>query len=532
MKEKFKKYIIISVLLIIPFIYVLFFLKAFWDPYDSISNVPVAVVNLDDGEVGHEIVSKLIKSNKMKVIELDNDYQAEAGIKDRIYYSSITIPENFSNNIKNLKESTILFRSNKKFNFIASQIYERATIEVQGSIKNTISNTIATNLHRSIKESSDKISDLSIGLNMLDNGSKELSEGIKSLNENYTKFDKEGIQVLKSGIKEYTEGVNKVAVGLDQISSGVITLGDKLAILKLSYNFKKLYEGAKKVQEEKIKEQLFEGSSKLNSGINTLSENSKKILEGTNELYNGSIKLNKGLSLANSSIYNSLNSSKEKLKSIENLDDFVQKSVNLKIINIDDVKNYGTVFAAYFISISLWVGSLVIMVTLYYDSKNRFGIFDRGYSNKIKQYLTYIGLIFIQSIVVTLLICKSFKFININILIFFISILVVDLAFFNIVFFFISLLDDIGKFISMILLIVQISSSAGTFPIETAPNSFISIFPFIPMRYSINIFKEALAGLDKKFFYYNLNILLLILFVFILLNFIVVYIKEIKKAQD
>lgn len=533
MKERLKQSIVISVLLIIPFIYVLFFLKAFWNPYDSISNVPVAVVNLDDGEVGREIVKKLIESNKMKVIELKDDFQAENGVKEREYYSSITIPENFSKNIQDLKESTIIFRSNKKFNFIASQIYERAAVEVQGTIKNTISNTIATRLHGSIEESAGKISTLSSGLNQLNDGSKQLSTGIKSLNDNYIKFDKEGIEVLKSGVKEYTNGVNQAADGLDQISRGVITLGDKLGVLKWSADFKKLYEGAKKVQDENVKDKLIAGGDKLNSGAEKLSENSKKILDGTNKLYQGSIKLNNGLSVADTKVSKSVSDSKSKLNSIKNLDEFVSDSVNLKIINIDDVEVYGTVFAAYFISISLWVGGLVIMVTLYYDSKQRFGIFDKGYDNKIKQYLAYISLILIQSILLTLLITKTFNFNGLNLPIFFVSLLIVDLAFFNMIFFFISSFDDIGKFIAMILLIVQISSSAGTFPIETAPGTLMKLFPFVPMRYSINIFKEALAGVDYKFFYPNLNILLLILFVFILLNFIVVYIKDMKiKKKD
>nr|MBS9784524.1 hypothetical protein [Oceanivirga sp.] len=77
--KKYKKYVkpavITSVILLIPFFYVFFFLKAFWNPYDNISNIPVAVVNLDNGEVGKEIVKKLEESRiqQLKNISINAD---------------------------------------------------------------------------------------------------------------------------------------------------------------------------------------------------------------------------------------------------------------------------------------------------------------------------------------------------------------------------------------------------------------------------------------------------------------------------
>ena len=51
MKNKFK-YIVISVVLLIPFIYSYFYLKAYWNPYGegNIDNIPVAIVNQDEGD--------------------------------------------------------------------------------------------------------------------------------------------------------------------------------------------------------------------------------------------------------------------------------------------------------------------------------------------------------------------------------------------------------------------------------------------------------------------------------------------------
>ena len=71
-KINLKKYVAIFVILIIPFFYVFFFLKAFWNPYEKLDTVPVAIVNLDKGNIGAEIVKKLKDSKKMKKWGMEN----------------------------------------------------------------------------------------------------------------------------------------------------------------------------------------------------------------------------------------------------------------------------------------------------------------------------------------------------------------------------------------------------------------------------------------------------------------------------
>lgn len=541
---KKKSMVITLVLLIIPFFYVLFFLKAFWDPYKNISNIPVAVVNLDKGNIGNKILEKIKKSNSMKVVELDNDNQAEIGVKSRKYYASITFPEDLTKNTNKLKKSDIVFRSNKKYNYIASQIYEKAAEQIQFTLKNEISSEITSKLYTGIKSSVDKTKELNNGITLLKNGSSDLKDGISTLNEKYTEFDdgvlklKTGVTDLTKGIKEYTTAVDTAAMGLNDISGGVVTLGDRLKILKLSDDFKKLYNGAKKVKEEKVKDRLIEASIKINEGIKKIEDGSnllygysKQIKEGINKLDDGSQMLNGGLNLVSEKVNDSYNNSKDKVNSLLNIDVFTKSSINLIVENIDDIPNYGSFFAPYFISISLWIGSLVIMVVMYYDPKKRFYIFDKNYENKIKQFFGYILLVTLQSFILTFLISKSFNFEYLNFKIFLISVFITNICFFNMIYFFIILLDDIGKFFAIMLLIIQISSSAGTFPIETTPEIFMKIFPIIPMRYSINVFKESLAGYDSNFFMPNIKILVFIFILFFILNIITIYLKKHLKVK-
>ncbi len=537
--NKYKKHtkpaIITIVVLMIPYFYVLFFLKAFWNPYSNISSVPVGVVNLDTGDFGREIVKKLEESNMMEVVLLDNDEKALKMLKDREFFSSITIPENFTENIMSLKSNKIIFRSNKKYNYIASQIYKEVAVNMTKTLKTQITNTIAEKLHMGITDSTSKMVTLNDGLSMLNSGSAKLESGINMLDLKYEEFDN-GLDTLSKGSKEfdtglnqYIDGVNKSAEGLDQISKGVIKLGDKVKILELNKDFKKLYEGAKKVQDKKIKDELIKAGTKLSAGSKKILKGneqllsaSSKVKEGIAKLEDGSKELKNGMAVAYGGVNVSVKKANNTVISLKGLAKYMDDSVTLEIENIDDVPNYGTVFAAYFMSISLWVGGLVLIVVLYYDAKKRFGLFVRTYKNKYKQYASYLGLILIQGPLLTLLLLLSFDFTMVNIPVLLLCMTITDLAFFSMIYFFVLVFDDFGKFISVLLLIIQISASAGTFPIETTPVFFQKIFPFIPMRYSVSLFKEAFAGFDNKFFSSNLIFLLSVFVVFAFLTWIII----------
>ena len=90
-------------ILFIPVLYAGMFLWAFWNPYANMGDLPVAIVDLDngaemDGEqlaLGQELTDKLIDSKQFdfqKVSKAD----AEKGLKNEDYYVVIEIPENFS----------------------------------------------------------------------------------------------------------------------------------------------------------------------------------------------------------------------------------------------------------------------------------------------------------------------------------------------------------------------------------------------------------------------------------------------------
>jgi len=55
-------------------------------------------------------------------------------------------------------------------------------------------------------------------------------------------------------------------------------------------------------------------------------------------------------------------------------------------------------------------------------------------------------------------------------------------------------LDNPGRFLAMVLLVLQLGSSEGTFPIQTANGFFQAVNPLVPMTYSIRALRQAISG--------------------------------------
>ena len=98
-KEKIFTIIVFIVVLFIPLIYSFFYLKSYWNPYGNLSDMKIAVVNMDKGSdnenQGEEFVKSLQDSNTFDIKVVTED-QAEDGMKKGDYYATIKIPENFT----------------------------------------------------------------------------------------------------------------------------------------------------------------------------------------------------------------------------------------------------------------------------------------------------------------------------------------------------------------------------------------------------------------------------------------------------
>ncbi|HEY8891642.1 MAG TPA: YhgE/Pip domain-containing protein [Clostridium sp.] len=311
-----------------------------------------------------------------------------------------------------------------------------------------------------------------------------------------------GLSQINDKVPALTEGVSKLTVGSVALLGGLEKLNQKMPAL--ADGTSKLSAGS---------EQLTQGISTLNGKLPELKDGVNKLYDGANKLDNGMIKLADGsmeLNVKTTQGYNDLNGSlKNDSKTMANT--FSEPVViNQKPIN--SVKTYGEGFTPYFIPLSLWVGALMMFFVI--TDKVDEDIAASPASVVAGKFLSYGAIGFMQAVLAS----GAVMLLGLrpqNVLLYFLFNIFLSCVFIAIIQCMVFLLGQVGRLLSIILLILQLTSCAGTFPIEIVPKLFKVLNPFMPFTYAVSGLREAISGVDYGVFTKDVTVLAIILFVFL-----------------
>ncbi len=282
--------------------------------------------------------------------------------------------------------------------------------------------------------------------------------------------------------------------------------------------------------------QVSVGSNNLVTGLNTLSVSSAKIKDGINLLdngvktaINGSNTLFNGTTTFKNTIDENIFNTSEKLKDLDGLEEYTNNAFEVIEDDYGKVESYGVGFAPYFISVSLWVGNLMLLIALYYDPDDRFKLLGRNAKNKLVRYLGYALVAISQAIVLGIVLKVGLGFSVTNMSLYFGTCMLISLVFLSIIQFLIVNFGDVGKFLGILFLVLQLSACGGTFPIETVPIFFQKIYSFMPMTYTVKLLKEALILQDVGVAGRNILILVSIFVTFVGITIILDLIRKIHS---
>src|SRR5699024_6298048 len=168
---KNKKLIIaMAAILFIPILYAGMFLWAFWDPYVLLEDVPVAVVNDDEGyefdgemlHIGDELIDNLRDEAAFNFHFVNKD-EGYAGLHDQDYYILIEIPKNFSENATTVlddpQQLELVYVPNESYNFLAAQMGETAMLQIQQALQEEITKTYAETVLDRVDDVKDMLGD-------------------------------------------------------------------------------------------------------------------------------------------------------------------------------------------------------------------------------------------------------------------------------------------------------------------------------------------------------------------------------------
>ena len=301
-----------------------------------------------------------------------------------------------------------------------------------------------------------------------------------------------GLTQLKTGLEDENEGIPYLASGLQQYTSGVAQAAD--GANQLVANNNQLTSGASQIssganQLAASNSQLTSGASQLQSGAETLASGSSQLASGSDTLTSGLTTLTSGISTLTSSLSEASN--QLSLVSVTNKNaKLVSNPVSTKETDNDNVKVNGIGMAPYMIAVSLMVVALSTNV-IFASSlsgrpvKNRF--------EWAKQKLFINGLI---STVGSLVLYGAIQFLGFEANYEWRTIFLIILGGWTLMALVTALVgwdNRYGSFLSLIMLLLQVGSAGGSYPIELSPKFFQVVHPYMPMTYIVTGLRQTIS---------------------------------------
>ncbi len=243
-----------------------------------------------------------------------------------------------------------------------------------------------------------------------------------------------------------------------------------------------------------------EGSNKLRTGVESMHnkipsalESVNKLSGGTSELYDGSTKIKEGSKKLATELEDGVKESdKVLIHNSEELSKFMEEPAKVEKTFLGNVETYGEGLAPYLIPLSLWVGALVSFFLV----KEKVDEDLKGTSKVsivLGKFISYALIGIVQSVILsTMLLVLGIR--PDNIALYYSLNALLSLTFMAALQFLIFTFGDIGKFLGIVALVVQLVSCSGTFAVETLPKVFSIIHPFVPFTYAVDLLREVLAG--------------------------------------
>lgn len=508
MESNLKKTTFIIVMIgisLIPALYNIIFLSLMWDPYGQLSDLPVAVVNNDkeasyNGNtmaIGKDMVSNL-KENKTLDFHFVDEEEGKKGLEDGDYYMVVTLPSDLS------KKTTTLS------NIQSTAAYQSLTSEQQTGISDSVSQNSTDSIQsaqsivalvQGLQGSLENLQNQSSNLSTLKNQANQvlpitstsligLSSGLTEIQGAVTSKLVPASQLIASGVNVYTTGVDKVSQGASQLSEKNATLTQKSS--RLTAGVDKLQSGSGQLADKSS--QLLSGASSLENGANKLADGSGKLAEGGTKLTSGLEDLQTGLA----SLGQGLGNASDQLKSVSTESknaEILSNPLNLSKTDNDQVLVNGIAIAPYMISVALFVAAISTNMIF---SKLPSGRHPEIRWAWLKSRAEINGII---AVLAGILVYGGVHLIGLTAnheMRIFILIILTSLVFMSMVTTLTTWNSRIGAFFLLILLLLQLASSAGTYPLALTNDFFRSINPWLPMSYSVSGLRQTIS-INKSF---------------------------------
>lgn len=328
----------------------------------------------------------------------------------------------------------------------------------------------AGQLAKGVTDYTNGVAQITAGANTLSSKNDQLTSGMAKISSGSKTLTGKNSQ-LTSGMAKINSGANQLAANNGQIDAGLAKLADGAS--QLVNNSATLVSGADKLSDGAGK--IADGSTKLADGSSTITSNLGALVSGADSLTAGLTDAKNQLSM--------VTTNKANAKALAN-------PLTTKKIDKDHVGKNGIGMAPYMISVALFVAAIstnIIFSTLPSGKKPKTRMEWLKARIQVNGMISLLAGLLVYGAVHMIGLTANHEWATLGI------ILLTSMCFMAVVTALVTWDTKLGAFISLILLLLQLASSAGTYPLPLTDKIFQDVNPWLPMSYSVSALRQTIS---------------------------------------
>ncbi|WP_314433423.1 YhgE/Pip domain-containing protein [uncultured Streptococcus sp.] len=479
-----------------------------------------AIQNIDVGDTKHldSVLSSIVSlSNQMLASAQSDKATTLANIQSTAAYQSLTseqqaeisasVSQNSTDSIQSAQSIIALVQGLQgSLENLQNQSSNLSTLKNQANQVLPIASTSLTGLSSGLTEIQGTLTSklvpasqsITSGVNAYTAGVDKVSQGASQLSEKNSTLTGSLDQLvsgsttltqksskLTAGVGQLVEKTPELVSGIEKLSTGFNQLNQKSQ--ELIAGVDKLQSGSSQLADKSS--QLISGASQLESGANKLADGAGKLAEGGTKLTSGLEGLQTGLASLGQGLSNAIDQLKSASTESQNAE-ILSNPLSLSKTDNDQVPVNGIAMSPYMISVALFVAAISTNMIF---AKLPSGRHPDSRWAWLKSRAEINGII---AVLAGILVYGGVHLIGLTAnheMRTFILIILTSLVFMSMVTALTTWNSRIGAFFSLILLLLQLASSAGTYPLALTNEFFRAINPWLPMSYSVSGLRQTIS---------------------------------------
>ncbi|MCE1178234.1 MAG: YhgE/Pip domain-containing protein [Micrococcales bacterium] len=306
------------------------------------------------------------------------------------------------------------------------------------------------------------------------------------------------VTTANSQVQTASGQLNQLSTGADQVAAGAGKLAD--ASSTLQSGIASAATGAQSLSSGAS--DLAAGNAKLATGAQTLTTNQQKAADGAKKLADGSATLDRSMDQLESGAKELSKGLADGVKQIPNPDKKTREAVaqtlgnpvGVKGVSLASAADYGAGLAPFFLSLATWIGAYVLFLVISPLSPRALAAGQPAWRTSLGGWLApaILGVVqVVAALGVTLLLVGVSATHPLRLVLFLAA---VSACFVMILHALASRLGAVGKFLGLVLMVVQLVSAGGTFPWQTLPTPLHPLHHALPMTYAVDGVRRLMYG--------------------------------------